>query len=102
MENENPILTSTVTYTITVKQGRFCVSGVDESDGTVLAISNVSWDSTALRFVSLFPPTNHQAHHVLRLIRAERVQHEVSYSDEDGEHVSHELWRKRLPPRQRG
>jgi hypothetical protein len=87
-EAENSVLESSVVYKIAVVDGRFVVSGIDESDGTKLQIYGVRWDGTALRFTSLFPPTAHRAKHVLRVLRPGLVNHEVTYT-------SHEVWRKR-------
>ena len=42
-----------VVYTITLKGSSIVVSGVDESDGTKLRMSGVSWDGRQLRFKSL-------------------------------------------------
>jgi hypothetical protein len=92
VEKENPF---TVVYTITARAGRFRVSGVDESGGIALRISNTIWDGEILRFVSLFPPTKHQAYHEFWLTRKGRGKHKVSYSDEDGNHMINETWKKR-------
>jgi hypothetical protein len=82
-------------FTIAVKEGRFLISGVDESDGTVFKLTNIRWDGETLRFVTFFPPTNHKAKHALRLIGRGRVSHKVTYSDETGTYASDERWRKR-------
>jgi hypothetical protein len=95
IEEENPILTTSVVYTITATEGRFCVSGVDESDGVVFNISNTRWDGERLYFVSLFPTTNHEASHVFQIAGRGRARHTVSYSDEYGDHTVHEVWKKR-------
>ena len=96
VEEENPIDTTTVVYTITAQEERFCVSGMDESDGVLLRISDVSWDREKLHFVSLFPPTHHKACHALQATEEGRANHAVSYSDEYGDHRVDELWKKRL------
>ncbi len=76
VEEANPIHTTTVVYAITSKEGRFRVSGVDESDGIVLRISNACWDGEKLCFVSLSPPTNHEGF----LIEKERAEECVNRS----------------------
>src|SRR6266481_547387 len=95
-ENNSVDRTSAV-FTITVKERRFLISGVDESDGTAFKISNIRWDGACLRFVSLFPPTNHKAKHSFRLVGKGRVSHRVSYSDEESTFTDDERWNKRLP-----
>ena len=67
-----------VVYTIALKGSSIVVSGVDESDGTELRISGVSWDGSQLRFKSLYPPTNHKASHVFRLTAKDRAIHTTS------------------------
>ena len=96
VEEENPVDTTTVVYTITVRAGRFRVSGVDESDGVALHISDTTWDGEKLCFMSLFPSTNHKASHEFWLTRKVRVSHTVRYSDEDGSHTVNEVWKKRV------
>ena len=70
------------------------MSGLDEDNGVALRISNISWDGEILRFVSLYPPTKHKARHDFRLTGKRRARHDVTYSDEDGEHTVREVWRK--------
>jgi hypothetical protein len=60
--------TTTVVYTVFVKQGKFGVSAIDGEDGTVLRISQTKWDGKALHFTSLYPPSNHRARHVLKAL----------------------------------
>jgi hypothetical protein len=91
-EVENSILESSVIYKITVVNGHFVVSGIEEDDRTKLKISDVQWDGAALEFTSLFPPTGHRVRHVFRAHRPGLVDHQVTYT-------VHELWRKRLPKR---
>ena len=92
-EVENSISETPVVYKIAVVDGRFVVSGIDESDGTKFKISDVRWDGAALHFMSLFPPTGHRAKHVLRPRRSGLIDHDVTST-------AHELWRKR--PQKRG
>lgn len=89
-----PIHTTTVVYIMAVKERRFLVSGLDESDGIALRISNTRWDGDHLYFVSLFPPTNHKAHHVFRLIGKARASHEVNFSDEEVNFTDNEVWKR--------
>ena len=96
VEEENPIDTTTVVYTITARDGHFRVSGADESDGVALKISNTRWDGEKLSFMSFFPPTTHKASHVFQITAAGRAKHTVRYSDEYGDHTVEEVWKKRL------
>ena len=89
---------TSVTFTVAVKDGRFLISGVDESDGTIFKISDIRWDGVNLRFVSFFPTTNHKAKHAFRLIAKGQVNHQVSYTDEDGTFTDDERWKKRSAP----
>ena len=90
---EDPIQTTAVVYTIKARAGRFGVSGVDESDGVALRISNTTWDGERLRFVTIFPPTKHKADHEFWLTRKGRARHKVKY--EGGSHTVNETWTKR-------
>jgi hypothetical protein len=94
-QKANPFDTTTVVYTIAVRNGLLSVSGVDEKDGTVLKISRMKWDGEQLCFSSFFPPTSHRARHVLRLIGRKEARHRVSYSDEEGKFLAEEVWKKR-------
>jgi hypothetical protein len=94
VEEGNPIDTTTVVYTITEVGESLSVSGVDQSDGIALSISNTVWDGEGLHFVSLFPPSQHQASHEFVLVDTGRARHRVSYSDEDGNHTVNEVWKK--------
>ena len=95
IEEENPIHATTVVYTIRARAGRFWVSGLDESDGVSLRISDTTWDGERLRFVTLFPPTKHRASHEFWVTRKGRGKHKVRYSDEYGNHLTNENWKKR-------
>lgn len=88
-EVENSVGQSSVIYKISVVDGRFVVSGIEEDTGTKLETTNVRWDGATLKFTSLFPPTGHRVKHVLRLQRPGLVEHEITYTD-------CELWRKRV------
>jgi len=93
-EKKNPEYTTPCVLTITVEDGQFSLREVDESDGVVLRISDISWDGERLHFVTLFPPTKHKASHIFSLIRKGIAAHQVSYSDEDGNHTIDEIWKK--------
>jgi hypothetical protein len=95
-QEQNPFHTTTVVYRIAVKGGTFVVTGVDESDRTTLKISDVTWNGKQLRFVSLYPPTEHEASHAFRLTGKGRASHTVTSSDEEGTWTSKERWIKRI------
>ena len=94
-QTENSFHRTTVVFTVAVEAGRFLVTGVDESDGTVFKISNTRWDGKCLRFISLFPPTNHKAKHSFHLIGKGRVNHKVTCPYEEGTYTVDEKWEKR-------
>src|SRR5437667_4034418 len=94
-EEGDPSETTQAVFTVAVEGGRFHVSGVDESDGVVFRITDTRWDGERLRFTSMFPTTNHRAKHVFQVIAKGRISHQVSYSDEDGDYVGTEVWKKR-------
>jgi len=93
-EVENSVSETSVVYKITVADGHFVVSGIDEGDGTRFKISRVRWDGATLQFTSLFPPTGHRAKHVLRALKSGLVNHWVTST-------ALELWRKRPRMRRR-
>jgi hypothetical protein len=70
------------------------VSGIDEGDGTKLAISNVKWDGSALYFTSVYPRTGHCVEHELRAFKPGLVKHYVTSTNL-------ELWRKRSKTKKR-
>jgi hypothetical protein len=96
---QNAVDATPVVYTIALRGASIVVSGVDESDGTELKISGVSWDGSQLRFNSLYPPTKHKASHVFRLSAKGRAIHETTYNDEEGTWGGKEQWRKRILPK---
>lgn len=98
-EAQNAVDATPVVYTIALKGSTIVVSGLDESDGTKLRISGVSWDSRQLRFKSLYPPTKHKASHVFRLTAKVRAIHTITYSDDEGTWGGQEQWRKRILPK---
>jgi hypothetical protein len=98
-EVPNAVDTTPVVYTIALKGSSIIVSGVDESDGTELRISGVSWDGRQLRFKSLYHPTNHKASHVFRLAAKDRAIHTTTYTDHEGTWGGREQWRKRILPK---
>ncbi|MGC2516645.1 MAG: hypothetical protein WA383_19155, partial [Terriglobales bacterium] len=89
-----PISETSVVYEIAVVGGRFAVSGIDEGDGTKLAISNVKWDGSALYFTSVYPRTGHCVEHELRAFKPGLVKHYVTSTNL-------ELWRKRSKTKKR-
>jgi hypothetical protein len=93
-EVENPISETSVIYKIAPVDGHFVVSGVDESDGTKLKISNVRWDGAVLHFTSVYPRTGRRVTHELRAFKPGLVNHHVTSTD-------HEIWRKRPEKRRR-
>ena len=96
---QNAVEATPVVYTIALKRSSIVVSGVDESDGTELRISGVSWDGRQLRFKSLYPPTNHKAFHVFRMTAKDRAIHTTTYTDDEGTWGGREQWRKRILPK---
>src|SRR5256885_368009 len=87
---------TTVIFTVSVKRGKFVVSGKDGEDGTTLKISQVKWNGESLRFTSFYPPGQHWAKNVLSLRSQEKMKFEVSGTYRDGEPFCvSEVWRKR-------
>ncbi len=77
-EEENPVSTSSVVFTIGVVEGRFVVTAIDEQDGESLRISNLRWDGKALRFTAVCPSTTYIAEHALRLLGNGRISMETT------------------------
>jgi hypothetical protein len=95
-QEPNPGGTTSVVYTIFVKQGRFLIKGNDDEDGTLLKISRIRWDGESLRFATVFPPSRHKANHVLKAASKGKMSHYVSCIYSDGKVFSdEEFWRKR-------
>ena len=95
--------TTTVVYTVFVKQGKFGVSARDGEDGTVLRVSQTKWDGESLHFTSLYPPSNHKAKHALRALSKRKMSHEISCTYADGEFFSgREVWTKRREKKKHG
>ena len=94
VEEGDPEVTTTVTYKIEVRMGRFFVTGIDQSNGIRLDIGDVTWDGQTLRFWSLYPPTQHRAAHELMIIEKARASHKVDYLDDDGLVSAVEYWIK--------
>jgi hypothetical protein len=88
-EEENRFHTSTVVFRIRVREGCFCVDGVDESDGCRLKIFGVTWDGRVLNFLTFFAPTKHKAHHVFEPVGPGKAGVTVSYSDQYGKTHNH-------------
>lgn len=100
-EAQNAVDATPVVYTIALNGSSIVVSGLDESDGTKLRISGVSWDGRQLRFKSLYPPTKHKASHVFQLTAKGRAIHTTTYTDDEGTWGGKEQWRKRTQARLR-
>jgi len=65
-----------VEYTISAL-GKFpVVTGIDRSDGELLAISDISWNGTVLRFKSHAPSNNYELLHIFRSISEVAAEHE--------------------------
>jgi len=69
---------SSAIFTISVKNGKFVVTGVDERDGEVFEISGVSWDGKLLQFTSLMPSTRYRTRHVFHMPKARRLTDELT------------------------
>lgn len=93
-EEENSFLTTSVVFTIRVRQGCFCVAGVDKNDGTELRVFDVSWDGRILSFLTFFAPTRHKARHAFESVGKGNASVIVNYSDEYGKHSVLEVWKK--------
>jgi hypothetical protein len=99
-QEPNRTHTTSVVYTISIKNGRFRVTGRDEEDGTALRISQTRWDGASLHFTTEFPPTQHKAKHALKALSKKTMRHEVSGVYADGEvFCDQEIWQKKLPYR---
>jgi hypothetical protein len=97
-QEENSVDRTSAVFIVAVKDWRFLISGVDEADHTAFKISDIRWDGVYLRFISFFPPTNHKAKHVFRLVGKGQVDHRVSYTDEGRTFTDDERWKKRSAP----
>jgi hypothetical protein len=87
--------TTSVVYTVSIRQGKFWVSAKDGEDGTVFDILRTKWDGHCLRFTSRFPPTEHKAKHVLTALSKAKMSHKLSGTYADGEIFSEQqVWRK--------
>lgn len=94
-EEPNPNGTTTVVYTVLVKEGKFGVRARDRQDGIDFKISRIKWDGEALSFKSLYPPTMHSADHALRLLSKTKLSHYIDCTYADGDSFSgQEIWRK--------
>ena len=80
--------TSYVTFTISLRDRKLVVDGVDTSDGEKLVISDVRWDGKVLEFTSVCPSTHWKAKHVFRVREPGLADHQVTYTES-------ELWEKR-------
>ena len=97
VQEPNPGGTTSIAYTILLKQGKLLVKGMDEDDGTPLTVSRIRWDGNSLHFTTVFPPTGHKSKHTLTALSKRKMSQHVSCVYADGEVFSdHEIWRKRL------
>ncbi len=87
-EVENPVDVTSVVYEVTVKDGRFVVTGLDEENGTQLRILQVRWDGEFLKFNSVYPTTDYQTKHAMTIVKRGLVKHFVTFTEL-------EFWRKR-------
>jgi hypothetical protein len=95
-QEPNPVGTTTVIYTVFVKNGKFGVVGSDGEEGTALKISRTRWDGESLQFTSVYPPSKHKSEHVLRLASKGKINHDVSCTYADGSSFSgREVWTKK-------
>ena len=71
-----------VQYKVSVKNGKFHVSGVDVFDGEVLQISEVSWDAElgVLTFESLMPSIERRGVMSFRLMGENQVEVEFTFT----------------------
>jgi hypothetical protein len=74
------------TYTVSVRDGRFEVTGTDEGDGEAFVVSDITWDGQWLRFQSVMPSTQWRVGHALRVASTDRIEHDVTFT---------EYWRRR-------
>src|SRR5512144_2633830 len=65
-------------YIVTVRDGHFEVTGVDERDGEAFVVTAVKWDGRWLRFESVMPSKGWRTRHALRSHEADQVEHEVT------------------------
>ena len=88
---------TTVLYTVSVKHGKFAVSGKDGDGGTAIKISKVGWDGSSLSFTSSYERNQHTANVVFKIRGKRKLRCEVSGTYFDGEpfHVV-EVWTKRI------
>ena len=90
-EVDNQLSVTSIVYNIAVVNGKFAVSG-DEESGTKLKISAVKWNGTSLSFTGIYPPTRHRTKHVIEARRRGIINHWITYT-------VLEIWRKRSEKR---
>jgi hypothetical protein len=96
VEEDNSFDVSTVIFTIRVREGCFCVNGVDESDGSRLKVFGVTWNGEVLTFLTFFAPTKHRAHNVFEPFGRGTAKLTVNYSDEYGKYTIVEMRKNRV------
>jgi hypothetical protein len=94
IEEDNPVLVSTIVLTISIRGGRFHVCAIDESDWSRLRVSSIRWDGDLLQFKTFYSPTGHRTEHNFRVVGKGRARLRIRYSDEDGRFSIDENWRK--------
>ena len=90
----NSFDTSTVAYSVTLRDRRIVISGVDESDGVELEVFDPIIRRRELRFTSYFPPTKHTAGHIWRLLGKRWALHQVRYKYRGSYYGGDEVWEK--------
>ena len=75
--------TTSAQYTVSFRNGRFEVSGIDSDDGEEFEISGVSWDTetATLRFESHMPSTGRRGVSTYRLIGENLVESVFTFTD---------------------
>lgn len=58
---------SDAAFTVSVKAGKFHVSGFCRSEGEAFKITQVKWDGTALSLMAQMPSTGHVTRNVFRM-----------------------------------
>ena len=77
---------SDAAFTVSVKNNKFCVSGICRSDGEAFKITHARWDGKALSFTARMPSTDTRTENVFRLRRD---------GGADLELTTYEVWKKK-------
>lgn len=54
---------STTEWTVRASTSGFAVTGIDANDGEPFEVTDVTWDGSSLRFISVMPSTGHRVSH---------------------------------------